>query len=444
MSKLKTYLCLLFSLSTLLIMAQETQIKFEKYTLKNGLTVILHQDKTVPVVAVSAMYHVGSKNEDTSRTGFAHFFEHLLFEGSKYIKRGEFDKYVHNNGGELNANTTQDRTYYYELLPSNKVDLGLWLESERMLEANILDEGVKTQKEVVKEERRQRLDNTPYGSIFEQTFKRAFKESPYRWMAIGSFEHLSQAQLDEFIAFYKKFYVPDNCVLSIAGDFDLDYLKSKIEQFFGDIPRGKTPVVQPNIIEPPLGGEVRDVIQDNIQLPLVLMAYRVPSLKSPDYFAFKILSTILAGGESSRLNKILVEKKQEALAVGSFPYILENDGLFITYGIANFGKKPEDLEQLMDSVSEELTTQLISEKEFNKVKNQIQTEVISSKRTMAGIAEELANNEVFFGDANLINTELSKYQAVTREDVIRLAKQYLRKDNRVILYYVPKKKSSSN
>lgn len=444
MAKLKTFLSLLFSLSTLLILAQNTQIKFEKYKLQNGLTVILHQDKSVPVVAITTMYHVGSKNEDTSRTGFAHFFEHLLFEGSKYIKRGEFMKYVQKNGGELNANTSQDRTFYYEVLPSNKIELGLWLESERMLEANILEEGVKTQKEVVKEEKRQSVDNRPYGTIFEQFFKRAFKQSPYRWSIIGSLEHLTQAQLDEFIVFYKKYYVPDNCVLSIAGDFDIDFLKLKIQQYFGDIPQGATPIVQPNIIEPALGGEVRDIIEDNIQLPAVIMAYRVPSLKSPDYFAFRILSTILAGGESSRLNKVLVEQKQDAFEVGSFPYILESEGLFITYGIANFGKKPQDLEKTMDSVSDELTQQLVSEKEFNKVKNQIQTEVISGKRTMAGIAEELANNETFFGDANLINTELSKYQAVTRADVLKLAKQYLQKDNRVILYYVPKKKSSSN
>lgn len=203
------------------IQAQAPKITFEKYTLPNGLTVILHQDKTAPVVAVSALYHVGSKNEDTARTGFAHFFEHLMFEGSENVKRGDFDKYTSNAGGYNNANTTQDRTYYFELFPSNQVALGLWLESERMLHAKIEEVGVNTQKEVVKEEKRQRIDNQPYGTIIGEIFKRAFREHPYKWQPIGSLEHLSRAKLSDFIQFYKTFYVPNNCVLSIAGDIDI-------------------------------------------------------------------------------------------------------------------------------------------------------------------------------------------------------------------------------
>ncbi len=205
--------------------AQAPKIAFEKYTLPNGLKVILHKDNTAPVVAVTALYHVGSKNEDTGRTGFAHFFEHLLFEGSENIKRGQFDKYVTNAGGVLNANTSQDRTFYYELLPSNQLKLGLWLESERMMHAKIEDIGVNTQREVVKEEKRQRIDNQPYGSILTEILKRAYKEHPYRWAPIGSMEHLNAARLNEFIDFYKTFYVPDNCVLSIAGDIDIDDTK---------------------------------------------------------------------------------------------------------------------------------------------------------------------------------------------------------------------------
>lgn len=418
--------------------AQTKQIEFEKYTLANGLTVILHQDKSAPVVAVSALYHVGSKNEDTARTGFAHFFEHLMFEGSDNVKRGDFDKYTSNAGGYNNANTTQDRTYYFELFPSNQFALGLWLESERMLHAKIEDVGVNTQKEVVKEEKRLRVDNQPYGTIIGNVFSRAFKVHPYRWQPIGSLEHLSRAKLQDFIDFYHTFYVPNNCVLSVAGDIDIAQVKQQIEAYFATIPRGKNSIPRPSIIEPPLGGEVRDVIEDNIQLPAVIQAYRAPKQGSDEYYAFNVLSTILSGGSSARLNKTIVDEKQLAVASGAFNYALEDAGLFITYGIANAGVKPEVLEQNIDSVIDAVKTNLVGEREFQKVKNQTTTQFVTRNATMEGIAETLANYEVYFGDANLINTEITKFDKVTREDLLNVAKKYLNKDNRVVLYYVPK------
>jgi len=420
--------------------AQTNAIQFEKYTLPNGLKVILHEDHSAPVVAVTALYHVGSKNEDTARTGFAHFFEHLLFEGSENIKRGEFDKYITNAGGALNANTSQDRTFYFELLPSNQVDLGLWLESERMMHAKIEQIGVNTQREVVKEEKRQRVDNRPYGSFLTEMLKRAFKVHPYQWAPIGSMDHLNAAKLDEFINFYKTFYVPNNCVLSIAGDFNKADVKKKIEAYFGPIKKGANVIPRPTIKEPALGGEVRDVIEDNIQLPGVFQAYRAPKQGGDEYYAFNVLSTILSGGESSRMNKTLVDKKQQAVAAQSAPFFNEDEGLFITLAIANMGVKIEALELSMDSIVNDLKTDLVGEREFQKVKNQITTQIVTSNGTMAGIAESLANNEVYFGDANLINTELDKYNKVTRQDVLNVAKKYLNKDNRVVLYYVPKAK----
>jgi len=425
------------------LFAQGQTIQFEKYTLPNGLKVILHEDHSAPVVAVTALYHVGSKNEDTARTGFAHFFEHLLFEGSENIKRGEFDKYITNAGGALNANTSQDRTFYYELLPSNQVDLGLWLESERMMHAKIEQIGVNTQREVVKEEKRQRMDNRPYGSFLNEVLKRAFKVHPYQWSPIGSMDHLNAAKLDEFISFYKTFYVPNNCVLSIAGDFNKADVKQKIEAYFGPIKKGANAIPRPTIQEPALGGEVRDVIQDNIQLPGVFQAYRAPKQGGDEYYAFNVLSTILSGGESSRMNKTLVDKKQQAVAAQAAPFFNEDEGLFITLAIANMGVKIEALELSMDSIVNDLKTDLVGEREFQKVKNQITTQIVTSNGTMAGIAESLANNEVYFGDANLINTELDKYNKVTRQDVLNVAKKYLNKDNRVVLYYVPKEKSTT-
>lgn len=419
------------------LLAQAPKIEFEKYTLPNGLKVILHRDSTAPVVAVTTLYHVGSKNEDTAHTGFAHFFEHLLFEGSENIKRGEFMKYVTNAGGADNANTTQDRTFYYELLPSNQLKLGLWLESERMMHAKIEQVGVNTQREVVKEEKRQRIDNQPYMSFQYEIFRRAFKQHPYNWTPIGSMEHLNAAQLGTFIDFYKTFYVPNNCVLSIAGDINIGDTKKLIESYFGPIPKGTKPIPRPDIIEKPLGGEVRDTIEDNIQLPAVFEAYRAPKETSPEYYAFNLLSTILSGGPSSRMNKILVDEKQIALQAAAFPYFLEDAGLFINLAIANMGVKPGVLENSIDSIVDNLKTTLVSERELQKVKNQVQTAFVSANATMAGIAENLANFEVYFGDANLINTQFDNYNKVTREDILNVAKKYLTKDNRVVLYYVP-------
>ena len=441
MQKLGSFLLVSLFLMTGTLAKSQT-IKFEKYTLPNGLKVILHEDHSAPVVAVTALYHVGSKNEDTARTGFAHFFEHLLFEGSENIKRGEFDKYITNAGGALNANTSQDRTFYYELLPSNQVDLGLWLESERMMHAKIEQIGVNTQREVVKEEKRQRMDNRPYGSFLTEMLKRAYKVHPYQWSPIGSMDHLNAAKLEEFIQFYKTYYVPNNCVLSIAGDISIPELKKKIESYFGPIAKGTLPINRPSIKEPPLGGEVRDNIYDNIQLPAIFHAYRAPKQGGDEYYAFNVLSTILSGGASSRMNKTLVDNKQLAVAAQSVPFFNEDDGLFIALTIANMGVKVETLEASMDSVVNELKLGLVGEREFQKVKNQITTELVDSKATMAGIAESLANNEVYFGDANLINTELDKYNKVTREDVLKVAKKYLNKENRVALHYLPKEKTT--
>jgi predicted Zn-dependent peptidase len=427
----------LFTAST---QAQAPKVKFEKYTLANGLKVILHQDKSAPVVAVTVLYHVGSKNEDTGRTGFAHFFEHLLFEGSENVKRGEFDKYIKTAGGMSNANTSQDRTFYYEVLPSNQFKLGLWLESERMLHAKIEDIGVNTQREVVKEEKRQRIDNQPYASFMGETFKRAFKEHPYKWQPIGSMDHLNQAQLSEFIAFYKKFYVPNNCVLSIAGDIDIAETKKQIDNYFSAIPAGKSSIPRPNIVEPALGGEVRDVIEDNIQLPLLVHAYRTPKQGTEEYYAFNVLSTLLSGGQSARMQKILVNQKQVAVQAFAFPLALEDAGLFINLALPNMGTTVDDLEKSMDSIVNDLKEKLVSDREFQKVKNQIESEFVQKNSSVAGIAESLADYETYFGDANLINTEIEKFRKVTKEDIRNLAKKYFTKDNRVVLTYVPKKK----
>ncbi|MGH2644522.1 MAG: M16 family metallopeptidase [Chitinophagaceae bacterium] len=423
---------------------QPRKIQFVKYTLPNGLKVILHQDKTVPVVAVTVLYHVGSKNEKPGQSGFAHFFEHLMFEGSQNISRGDFMKYVSNAGGQLNANTSQDRTFYYENLPSNQLKLGLWLESERMMHAKIEPVGVNTQREVVKEEKRMRVDNQPYGSIFAEVSEQLFKGSPYEWTPIGTMEDLNKAKLSDFITFYKTYYVPNNAVLSIAGDINIDSTKKLIDEYFGTIPKGKNTVPRPEIHLQTLGGAANkvDTVYDNIQLPAVIEAYRGPVQGTPDYYAFRVLSNVLSGGSSSWMQKSLVDEKQLALNVGAYPMSQEGVGAYLNFGIVNSGVSPEVLQKAMDEEVTRMKTTLVGGHEFQKVMNQIETAYVGRASTQLGIAENLANYEVYFGNADLINTGLERYKKVTPEDVKRVAEKYLNDHNRIILYYLPK--SSEN
>jgi zinc protease len=420
------------------VFSQTPSIDFEEYDLENGLKVILHENHTTPIVAVSIMYHVGSKNEQPDRTGFAHFFEHLLFEGSKNIKRGEFFKYIENAGGKNNANTSNDRTFYYEVLPSNQLELGLWLESERLLHANINQDGVDTQNEVVKEEKRLRVDNQPYGSFFAEINKRAFKEHPYKWTTIGEMEHLDAATLDEFLDFYHKFYVPENAILSIAGDIDVPITKKLIHSYFGPIPNAVNKIEKVSIVEPPLNGEIRDTIYDDIQLPGVMMAYRTPKQGDDDFYAIEMMSKVLSDGESSRLNKTCVEKSQSAMYCGTFPFPSEDPGLSFVYSIANSGVNPLDLENEINNELNLLQTVFVTEKEMQKIRNMIENDFVGNFTSMIGIAENLANYKMYFGDAGLINTELDRYLKVTKEDIMRVANDYFKPSNRVVLYYLPK------
>ncbi len=419
--------------------ATAQQIKFTEYDLPNGLHVILHQDSKAPVVAVSVMYHVGSKDEDTARTGFAHFFEHLLFEGSDNIKRGEFMKLVSSNGGQNNANTTQDRTFYYEVFPTNQLELGLWLESERMFHPKINEVGVKTQNEVVKEEKRLRIDNTPYGKFAEYGFKDLFINHPYRWQTIGSMAHLDAARLDEFIAFFKKNYIPNNAVLSIAGDIDIEKTRMLVAKYFAEIPKG-APVVRKHYEETPITKEIIDTAYDaNIQLPAIITGYRIPGFTDPDNQALQMISTLLSGGGSSRLTTKMVDEKKEALQVGALNYALEDYGVYFVYALPN-GTTP--LDTLLKDVDVEITrlkTDLISEKEYQKLQNKFENDFVSANTRALGIAQNLAGGYTFYNkNTNNVNEELSKIRSVTREQIREVAKKYLNKNQRVALYYLPK------
>jgi len=468
----------------------QREIEYVEYDLDNGIHVILHEEHSTPIVAVSVLYHVGSKNEKTDRTGFAHFFEHLLFEGTENIDRGEYSELVEKNGGTLNANTSHDRTFYYELLPSNQLELGIWLESERMLHAKVDSLGIETQRSVVKEEKRQRIDNQPYATFIGEMFSRMFTDHPYNWQPIGSMEHLDAAEEKDYVDFYRTFYVPANSTLSIAGDIDIEQTKKWISKYFGSIPKGQainmyrdfetmddeafsakyevskslfdkndfrnpegrkagavvrkmenSPVriPRPNKATEQLSGVTKDIIYDNIQLPGLFMSYRFPEQTHKDMYALEMMNDVLSGGASSRINKSLVEKKQMAQFAFSFAYGLEHAGMGIFAAIGN--KPGQDLDSLQMAFDEQITliqSELISQEEFEKIRNQYENRFISSNSTIAGIAENLSQNHVYNGGAGKINTELEKYMSVTREDILRVAKEYLTQDARIILHYLPK------
>lgn len=438
MKKKLLTLILLLCLGSLLN-AQNHKIDFVEYDLDNGLHVILHQNNNTPIVAITVTYHVGSKNEQPNRTGFAHFFEHLMFEGSENIKRGDYFQIVQNAGGELNASTSFDQTLYYEELPSNQIELGLWLESERMLHLKIDSIGVETQRGVVKEERKQRYENQPYGSFLEQVFSHAYKVHPYKWVPIGSAQYIDMASLVEFKEFYKAFYVPNNAVLSIAGDFEVGKMKDLIKKYFSDIPKGTKEIYRPNVIEPKQTTMIKDTVFDNIQLPAVIKAYHIPAQGTDDYYAINMLTTLLSSGQSSRLYKQLVDKEQKALAVGSFPISLENPGLFIIYAIDNMGVRADQADSAINAEISKVQNELISQIEFEKLRNQVEDDFVSGKNTDLGVATSLANYYLFFnGNTNLINTELERFMKVTKEDIKRAADQYLSRENETLLYYEPR------
>jgi len=414
------------------------EVEFTEYDLDNGLHVILHQDNSAPVVTISVMYHVGAKNENPERTGFAHFFEHLLFEGTENIEKGSWFKIVSSNGGTNNANTTDDRTYYYENFPSNNLELGLWLESERMLHPIIDQKGVDTQNEVVKEEKRLRVDNAPYGQIFAEVKKNLYKKHPYRWATIGSMEHLDAATLEEFMAFNEKFYVPNNATLVVAGDLDISKTKKFVEDYFGPIPRGEA-IEEINIKEDPITTQINATYEDpNIQLPAIVAAYRTPSMKENDAYVLDMISSVLSDGKSSRLYKKMVDEQKQALQIGAFNISQEDYGQYIIFGIPLGDVKLDTLMAEIDEEVVKIQNELISEREFGKLQNTFENRFVNSNSSIEGIASSLATYHQLYGNTDLINKEIEIYRSITREDIKRVANQYLNPNQRLVLKYLPK------
>lgn len=414
----------------------QEQVKYTEYDLENGLHVILHQDHSSPNVMTAIMYHVGSKNENPDKTGFAHFFEHLMFEGSENIERGEYMKIIQANGGILNANTGQDRTYYFEMLPANQLELALWMESERMLHAKIDTIGVNTQKGVVIEERKQSYENRPYGTWLEKMGQHAYTVHPYRSSVIGNPEHIRNATFDDINNFYKTYYVPNNAVLIVAGDFEESQAKEWIQKYFGDIPKGTQPMYRPTVVEPLDKTEVRSVVYDKIQMPAVFIGYHSPAMGTKDSDAIEVLCSILQGGKSSRF-KTNITDKGIALEALVFPLPQEHPGMTYVIGFANAESKPEDVENAINTEIDKVINELVSEEEFQMALAAKEFEVANKLISVPAKAEIFANTYTYFKDASLINKMLDRYTRLTREDLRDVAKKYFTKNNRVVLYYLP-------
>ncbi len=432
--KLKLIACFFF----MGVVGFAQEVEFTEYDLDNGLHVILHQDNTAPVVSTSVMYHVGGKDLKNNKTGFAHFFEHLLFEGTENIGKGEFMSIISSNGGTFNATTSLDRTYYYETFPSNKLELGLWLESERMLHPIIGETGVETQNEVVKEERRRSYDNRPYGNVLQVIQANLFKNHPYKDPNIGYMKDLDAATLEEFNEYFDEYYAPNNATMVVAGDINIEKTKKLIKDYFGPIPKGNE-VTRTRVKEEPIKETVTDTFYDpNIQLPMMILAWRTPGMKEKDAYVLDMISTVLSEGKSSRLYKKMVDDKKQALQVAAFNLPMEDYGGYAIYSLPMGDTSLETLTKSIDEEISKLQNEKISEREFQKLQNTFENRYVNSNSSVSGIAESLATDNVLYGNTNLINKEIEIYRSITPEDIKRVANEYLKENQRAEIYYLPK------
>ncbi len=437
MLKFLTIITYIMFITTSELSTQTAKIEFEEFDLANGLHIILHKDNTNPIVSVDIWYHVGAKDEDPGRTGFAHLFEHMMFQGSGNVKKTEHFNYIQNAGGTLNGTTNQDRTNYFETAPSNQLELLLWLESDRMATLQVTQENFDNQREVVKEEKRQRYDNVPYGSRWGEMMKRLFKGQTYEWIPIGSMDDLNSADLNYAQEFYRKYYSPDNAVLVISGDIEYDNAHFLAEKYFGGLkPASTIKRKYPEVIFNQ--GEIKDVIYDNVQLPAVYIGYKIPGTTNKDIQELELLAMIMGDGRSSRLYRDLVYDKKSSKSAGSFIWDNEIGGMFIITATAFKNTNPDSLIADITRIVDSFGTDLVSDKELEKVKNSIENDYISNMQTIMGKADALAAYWTFHRNTGLINTMVDEYLAITKEDILKAAKKYLTVENRVVLTYLPK------
>lgn len=410
-------------------------IAFESYQLPNGLQVILAPDHANQVVAVDVWYHVGSRNERPGRSGFAHLFEHMMFQGSAHVKKAEHFQLVERAGGFLNGSTTEDRTNYFEALPSNQVNLALWLEADRMRSLAVTDSNFHNQREAVKEERRLRVDNQPYAGAFVEGVTLAFDSTtcfPYAHSAIGSMADLDAAKTEDVQEFFRTHYAPNNATVTVTGDFDPAEVKGWIERYFGSIPRGSE--IAPAACEVVYGpGLIQKRYHDpKATLPATFRVFRVPPADHADAPALELLATILGQGESSRLNRVLARETKAAVAAQAFFSPRRGPGLFITFAVANQGVTADSLSVLLGKEIARIAQDLTAE-ELDKAKNTSRARAISERQRALNVAEALQQANFFLGDPAAANSEISRMMAVTLDDLRRVARTYLIPANTLIL-----------
>ena len=419
------------------------RIPVETYELDNGLFVTLSEDHTAPIVAVNLWYHVGSANERVGRTGFAHLFEHMLFQGSAHVGSNEHFELIQRAGGTLNGSTWLERTNYYETVPSHQLALALWLEADRMgdLLPAMTQEKLDTQRDVVKNERRWAVDNQPYGTMLEKLQELVFPQThPFHHSLIGSMEDLSEASLDDIAQFFATYYTPDNAVLSIAGDFEPSEARGLIEEYFATIPRGKgKPPLPPMNLPRVFGRPVREVVPDNISLPRLFLAFRSPVFASSDYYASSVASAILGLRKGSRLHRALVRERQIASATACYTFDLAKGSDLLVVDVT---ARPEvSAAQLEEEVEKEVDSFFrkgVSPDEVNRAVALIETDLVSSLQSAGERADRLSMFATYFRNPDAINDQAAAYHGVTAERVNALISERFGPDNRASLIYVPR------
>ena len=418
-------------------------IEYVEYKLENGLHVIIHQDNSAPVIATEVMYHVGSRDEVEGKSGFSHFFEHMCASSSANtpnIAKRQWKQIITSKGGIANASTWKDRTNYFNFFPSNNLELALWLQSERMLHAIIDQDQVDTQNEVVKEEKRDRIDNSPYAKFsYREIDKYMFTNHPYGQSVIGSFEDLDSASLEEFQEFYKKWYNPNNAVLVIGGDLEIEHTKKLVQNYFGDIKNNNDKPEKLKIIQEPITEMIKVTEYDaNIETPAKIFSYITPRNSAKDAYVLNYISRILSGGKSSRLYKKMVDEDKIALQVFAFGRYDQEYGTFSILALPMGETSLETLSAELDAQIKKLQTELISEREFEKINNQVETAFVQKNTGILGITSSLAEYYLLYDDTSLINDEIEIYRSITREDIMRVANEYLKPNQRLDMDYVKK------
>jgi zinc protease len=418
------------------------EVPIERHELDNGLRVVLSPDDSAPIVAVNLWYDVGSKHEKPGRTGFAHLFEHMMFQGSEHVDKGEHFALVQAAGGTLNASTWLDRTNYFETLPSHELELGLWLESDRLgsLLPAMTQEKLDNQREVVKNERRWSVDNQPYGTWDERIQDKLFPaDHSYHHSTIGSMEDLDAASLEDVSEFFASYYAPNNAVLTVAGDFEPGTAMQMIERHFGPIPANPAIPPAPDMsVAPNLGGEIREVVADRVPLPRVYFAFRMPVFGTNAFEALTVASDLLGTGRASRLYRSLIRERQLAQDVSVFPFpIVGGASMFTMWATARPGISHEQLEGALMAEVDALTESPASDEELERVRNLHAAAVESSLERISERADRLSMYACLFDEPQRINTEVSRYVAVGAEGVRAAMGETLRRDNRLVLTYVP-------